>query len=70
MCLAILALTKFTMVLVCMRKHKDGAVPHYYQMLAGVMVHPFYNTVFPITVEPIQKQYGKSKNDCEHSAAK
>jgi hypothetical protein len=39
-------------------------------MLAAVMVNPAYSTVFPMMIEPIQKQDGKTKNDCEHSAAK
>lgn len=54
----------------CEKHHKDGTVTYYHQMLAAVMVHPSYPTVFPLAVEPIQKQDGQSKNDCEHNAAK
>lgn len=54
----------------CMKKHKDGTVTYYHQMLAAVMVHPSNDTVFPLAVEPVQKQDGKTKNDCEHNAAK
>ena len=39
-------------------------------MLAAVMVHPAYKTVFPLQLEAITKQDGATKNDCEHSAAK
>lgn len=54
----------------CVKQHKDGTVTYYHQMLAAVMVNPSYNTVLPLAVEPIQKQDGKSKNDCEHNGAK
>jgi hypothetical protein len=54
----------------CEKHHKDGTVTFYHQMLAAVMVNPGYPTVFPLMIEPIQKQDGKTKNDCEHSAAK
>lgn len=54
----------------CEKHHKDGTVTFYHQMLAAVMVNPAYPTVFPMMIEPVQKQDGKTKNDCEHSAAK
>lgn len=54
----------------CVKNHKDGSVTYYHQMLAAVMMHPKYPTVFPLMLEPIQKQDGKTKNDCEHNAAK
>src|SRR3990167_1448269 len=54
----------------CEKHHRDGTVTFYHQMLAAVMVNPVYKTVFPLMIEPIQKQDGKTKNDCEHSAAK
>ena len=54
----------------CEKHHKDGTITFYHQMLTAVMVHPRYPTVFPIMIEPIQKQDGNSKNDCEHNAAK
>jgi len=43
---------------------------YYHQMLTAVMVNPRYPTVFLNHDEPIQKQDGNTKNDCEHSAAK
>jgi hypothetical protein len=39
-------------------------------MLAAVQVHPGQAAVFPLNAEPIQKQDGESKNDCEQNAAK
>ncbi len=58
----------------CEKKHieKDGTetITYYHQMLAAVMVHPAYKTVFPLQLEAITKQDGATKNDCEHSAAK
>jgi hypothetical protein len=54
----------------CEKKHQDGTVTYYHQMLAAVMVHPAYDTVFPLALEPIHKQDGRTKNDCEQNAAK
>jgi len=54
----------------CEKHHRDGTVTYYHQMLAAVMVHPSYSTVFPLMLEPIKKQDGKIKNDCEHNAVK
>ena len=34
------------------------------------MVNPAYAQVLPLAIEPIVKQDGHRKNDCEHSAAK
>ena len=54
----------------CEKHHQDGSVTYYHQMLAAVIVHPLHKIVFPLAVEPIQKDDGISKNDCEHNAAK
>jgi hypothetical protein len=54
----------------CVKRHSNGTVTYYHQMLAAVMMHPLYKTVFPLMLEPIKKQDGKTKNDCEHNAAK
>lgn len=54
----------------CEKHHRDGSVTYYHQMLAAVMVCPGYSTVFPVGLEPIQKEDGANKNDCEHNAAK
>src|SRR5690606_12770256 len=38
--------------------------------LAAVVAHPDYRQVFPLFLEPILKQDGSKKNDCEHNALK
>jgi len=53
----------------CEKHHRDGGITYYHQMLAAVMVRPGYRSVFPLAIEPIQKEDGASKNDCEHNAA-
>jgi len=52
------------------KKHKNGATTYYHQLLGAVNVHPEQKTVFPIAVEPIIKQDGATKNDCELNASK
>lgn len=41
-----------------------------HQMLGAVIVHPDLKEVIPLAPEPIQKQDGATKNDCERNAAK
>jgi hypothetical protein len=54
----------------CCQKHaKDGTVTYYHQMLGGVIAHPDHKEVFPVCPEPISKQDGTEKNDCERNAA-
>ena len=52
------------------KEHKDGRVTYQHQMLGAVIVHPDIKEVIPLTPEPIQKQDGAAKNDCERNAAK
>jgi len=52
------------------KEHKDGSVTYHHQMLGAVIVHPDIKEVIPLTPEPIQRQDGHSKNDCERNAAK
>ena len=55
----------------CMEKRdkKTGEVTCYYhQMLGAVMIHPDKKQVVPLCPEPIIKQDGESKNDCERNA--
>jgi hypothetical protein len=54
----------------CIKRHKDGSVTYYHQMLAAVMVSLDYKTVFPLALEAIKKQDGTTKNDCEHNAVR
>jgi hypothetical protein len=39
-------------------------------MLAAALVHPDHKEVIPLAPEPIQKQDGSTKNDCERNASK
>jgi Transposase DDE domain len=53
----------------CMtRTHKNGDVSYYHQMLGAVIVHPDFSEVIPLMPEPIQRQDGQAKNDCERNA--
>jgi len=52
------------------KKHKTGEVTYYHQMMGGAIVHPDHKEVIPLVPEPIVKQDGETKNDCERNAAK
>jgi hypothetical protein len=56
----------------CMQKvnQKTGEVTYYHQLLGGVIIHPHLREVIPLMPEPILKQDGETKNDCERNAAK
>jgi hypothetical protein len=55
----------------CMtRTHKNGTVSYHHQMLGAVIVHPDFSEVIPLMPEPIQRQDGQDKNDCERNAAR
>lgn len=56
--------------LCCVKEHKDGSKTYYHQMLGAVLVHPEQKVVIPLAPEPILKQDGTRKNDCERNAAK
>jgi len=52
------------------KEHKNGTMTYEHQMLAAVIVHPDIKEVIPLAPEPIQKQDGSTKNDCERNAAR
>lgn len=52
------------------KQHRNGSTTYHHQLLGAVWVHPGEKTVFPIAVEPIVRQDGNVKNDCELNAAK
>jgi hypothetical protein len=52
------------------KNSKTGEITYHHQMLAGAIVHPDMETVIPLAPEPIIKQDGEQKNDCERNAAK
>jgi hypothetical protein len=52
------------------RHHRHGTVTYSHQMLGAVLLHPDRREVIPLMPEPIIKQDGTEKNDCERNAAK
>jgi hypothetical protein len=54
----------------CMKTHKDGRISYYHQMLGAVIAHPDLANVLPLCPEPIIKQDGTKKNDCERNASR
>jgi hypothetical protein len=55
----------------CLQKaHADGTVTYHHQMLGAALVHPDKAEVIPLAPEPIVKQDGQTKNDCERNAAR
>src|SRR5256886_16215716 len=55
----------------CLHKvHRNGSITYYHQMLGAAIIHPDVRAVIPLMPEPIVKQDGAHKNDCERNAAK
>jgi hypothetical protein len=55
----------------CLHKvHRNGSITYAHQMLGAAMIHPDFREVIPLMPEPIVKQDGTEKNDCERNAAK
>lgn len=52
------------------KKLRNGGVLYQHQMLGAAIVHPERKEVLPLIPEPIIKQDGETKNDCERNAAK
>lgn len=52
----------------CEKKHRDGSITYYHHFLGAVIAHPDHKEVIPICPEPIMKEDGKAKNDCERNA--
>jgi len=52
------------------RRHANGQITYYHQMVGAVLVHPDQRQVIPLAPEPIIKQDGQTKNDCERNASK
>lgn len=51
----------------CIKQHTSGRVTYYHQVVSAVLVDPDKKQVLPLAVEPIIKQDGHTKNDCEHN---
>jgi hypothetical protein len=55
----------------CLEKQqRHGTVTYSHQMLGAALIHPDKREVIPLMPEPIVKQDGTSKTDCERNAAK
>lgn len=52
------------------KEHSDGRTTYSHSMLCAALVSPGEREVFPIGAEPILKQDGEQKNDCEQNACK
>jgi len=52
------------------KNRKTGEITYSHQMLGAAIVHPDFKEVVPVMPEPIIKQDGETKNDCERNAAK
>src|SRR2546421_3841584 len=50
--------------------HRNGSITYCHQMLGAAIIHPDVRAVIPLMPEPIVKQDGTDKNDCERNAAK
>lgn len=55
----------------CLEKRlSNGTIQYYHQAVAAVLTHPETGEVIPLAIEPIVKQDGDTKNDCERNATK
>jgi hypothetical protein len=55
----------------CLEKHhRNGTITYSHQTLGAALIHPDKREVIPLIPEPIVKQDGTEKNDCERNAAK
>ena len=52
------------------KNQRTGEITDAHQMLGVALVHPEQQVVIPLMPEPIIKQDGQKKNDCERNAAK
>ena len=52
------------------RHHRNGTTTYSHHMVGAVLIHPDQREVIPLMPEPIIKQDGTEKNDCERNAAK
>jgi hypothetical protein len=52
------------------RKSRNGKIAYSHQMLGACLVHPDLKEVIPLCPEPIIKQDGDTKNDCERNASR
>ena len=53
-----------------MKTRRGGSKTSSHQALGAAVVHPDHAEVLPLAPEPIRKEDGARKNDCERNAAK
>jgi len=54
----------------CEKKLKNGQTQYYHQLLSLTIAHPEQSNVLPLCPEPIKREDGALKNDCERNAIK
>lgn len=55
----------------CLEHQRRGGQTQYvHQAVVATLVHPDYREVIPLAIEPIVKQDGSNKNDCERNAVR
>jgi hypothetical protein len=54
----------------CLHKeHRNGSITSSHQLLSAAIIHPDCRAVIPLMPEPLSKQDGTKKNDCQRHAA-
>ena len=54
----------------CDKEHPNGSTSYYHKILCASIVHPDIKQDLQLAPEPIVKQDGATKNDCERNAGK
>jgi hypothetical protein len=54
----------------CAKEHTNGTTTYHHNLLCATLVHPQKREVFVADIEPIVRQDGTNKQDCELNAAK
>ncbi len=54
----------------CVKNHRDGSRTYYHQALGAAVVHPDHAEVLPLAPEPIRREDGAGRNDCERNAGR
>ena len=54
----------------CVKNHRNGKTTYHHPMLGAAIIHPEHEEVLPLAPEPILREDGADKNDCERNAAK
>lgn len=52
------------------RTTRGGQTQYHHQAVVATLIHPNHRETFPLALEPIVKQDGETKNDCERNATR